>query len=129
MDAVTVGRTPMPRPRSRTPVIPARLLWSRVHDGWGEPRIIDHAGHDPLRHPDPEQRLRNVELASQAPLLRIALVEASARLSRLHDGRHADESLVSWCYYVAHSCAPLASEIDRIRAHGAQCNLYFDAAA
>lgn len=113
----------------RLDIIPAAKLWFARLDQLGQLRLADADGNDPLEHPDPLRQLHNVHLASQAPVLRIALGRAADRLMRLHDGAHRDEDLVSWCWYVAHSCAPPASEVARVEASGGQVQLQFRIAA
>lgn len=79
------------RPRRLSaPLWAAHDEWFARRDPFGQWRIVNHEGGDPLRDPDPVRRLRAVHLAAAAPRL-LAMLEATAsRLSRLAEDHQLD---------------------------------------
>jgi hypothetical protein len=74
----------------RAPLWAAHDEWFALKDGFGQWRLVNHHGAEPLRDPDPTRRVRAAYLAAAAPRL-LALLEATAsRLTRLAEDHQLD---------------------------------------
>lgn len=115
---------------NRVPDSVVRTWWNVHVDGWGRHGLVDADGHDPLRHPDGLERLRNTYLAASAPALRHALSEITRRFAASGATYgHRDDRLVAWCWDVMHASRPLASEEARMQQLEGQVEMYFEDAA
>lgn len=103
--------------------------WHVEVNGCGIHVIRDARGVDPLRHPDPMERLFNVHLAAQAPTLREATLALVRRLETMHGGWKRDDELVSLAWCAIYCCRPLDGDEAKLRGRETQGQMLFDEAA
>jgi len=119
-----------PRYCYRVPEDEQQTWWTVKLDGFGEVEILDPCGDDPLRHPDPWQRLVNRYAAGHAPMLRYALGRAAHELERANPPARSREGiLLAFLYSVLHESRPLVYDEMRALHQRGQLALYLERAA
>lgn len=108
------------------PLVP---MWHVEVTGFGTHVVRDAHGHDPLQHPDPVTRLKNIHLAASAPTLREALILILQRFESMHDGWYHDDALCALAWTAIYECRPLASDEERLAAEGGQYHMPLEGAA
>lgn len=71
----------------RRPLLPDHETWDAREDGCGQWVLVDDAGNEPLRDPDPYRRMKACQRASAAPDAVAVLRALLPRLEYLELGR------------------------------------------
>lgn len=104
-------------------------MWHVELTGFGVHFLRDEEGRDPLKHPDPLERLRNIHLAASAPTLKEALILLLQRFESLHDGWHRDDELCALAWTAIYESRPVYADECKLAKENGQYHIDLDDAA